>query len=196
MTRPILVGGLMFLAVLGASCGARVQELTLETPTYPLRSDLGDLAPAEGRNQRLINDALMTLSMDDGAEYTIEADLFWIVLRSSSDAEDRPVSWFEFHRRTGMDDADMIPVLSELAAAVGWEFDEEAATEWVMSNEDGFTLDVKAITEDDYGIVLEAEDELNNSVSVYFVFPTEGQIPGEGTAVRDPPLFDGRPIDG
>ena len=187
------------LALTATGCGSGNDDLAWQAPQFPRQSDLGDLAPQPGRNQRLFNDATLDLQTHDGRQFTIEAGLFWIVLGSPSDVDDngdRTVNYFQFRQTTGRDDADMIPALSELAASFGYQFDETAATDFVLDNDDGFRMWPKDLAEDDYGIVLEVDDELNNTVIATFYFAAEGRPISETPDDFEPNPFNGRLIEG
>lgn len=190
-----LLLSLVMLAFPLTACGSGNEDLAWEAPQFPRRSDLGDLAPAEGQNQRLFNDATMTLDTPDGAQYTIDAELLWVVLYSPDRSTDRALDSFEFRHPIGRDDADIIPTLSELAASVGYQFDEQAATDFVTSNDDGFSMTVKPLTEDEYGIYLEVQEGLNNLVMATVTFPIEGGPISDVPDDFEPHPFNGRPID-
>jgi len=189
--RVVSFLALAVLTLLLSGCGSGQNELSWEATERPLRSDLGDLAPTENENQRLFSDVVVDLDLVDERQYTIESEQLWVVLYQPNGRPDDPLSYFEFQEVVGRDDADMIPALSELAAAVDYQFDEEAATEWVTTNDEGFGFTVKPLTPDDYGIYLNADDKLNNTVSLLIYFPTgsteEPPAPAE-------PRFNGRPI--
>lgn len=196
-TRRTTASIIAALLLLMAGCGDDQFAFAWDPSNEPLRSDLGTLEPTEGNSQRLFNNVTATLNMPDGETYDIESEQLWVVMaplsgEPSSGAEDR-VGYLEFRTVVGREDADMIPALSRYAQAVGYQFDEAAAVEWVTTNDDGFGAEVKPLLDDQYGVYLEADDKLTNTVSIYIYFPIPG-ISGQQPSNLET-LFDGQLID-
>lgn len=172
------------LALVVAGCGGGTQEIALEVSDQPVRRDLGEWAPSVDRNQRLIPDVVATVDLPDGETYTFEVNSFWIVMDFDVTLEglerlDEPVDYLEFRQVVGRDDVEMVEVAAELAAAVGYEFDVDAALEWVADNDEGFGFVVKSPADAGYALTIAANDKLTNTASVFIDFPSDSAAGSE-----------------
>lgn len=202
--RHLALAGLGLVGLVAAGCSSTTsyEWAAVDRPT---RVDLGALAPEDDAYQRLITDVEVTIDFPDGRRHTISAENLWVdVVFPEGDvpAAEHEVRNLEFRQVVGLDDNELVPALARFAAMVDYEFDEEAATEWVLSNDGGFSLPVTGYREDQYRIYLTLDDtEFDNVVRLHIDFPRSNEGRFSSTAPEesqefdlDNVLFDGRSI--